>query len=206
MQEQVNIDRRVIRTKQAIQDALIDLVEENGFDSISIKDITERADINRGTFYLHYHDKYDLLDQTEEEIIKDIKEIIQPAGAINLEKYLNSDEPFPMMIDLFNYIKSRSRLMHAVLGLKTYPGFQTRIKKALETNFFYQGFFSNKSSSDLLVPADYLISYVAAAHMGVIQSWLVNDCRESPLEMARILSRLSFLGPLRAIKPTTGLP
>ncbi|EEL70861.1 hypothetical protein IGA_00005 [Bacillus cereus HuA3-9] len=55
-------DLRVARTKEAIRDALTELINEKGFDSITVKDITARANINRGTFYLHYRDKYDLFD------------------------------------------------------------------------------------------------------------------------------------------------
>lgn len=65
MSEESSVDRRIIRTKEAIRDALITLIEEKGFDAVSVINITSRADINRGTFYLHYRDKYDLLEQIE---------------------------------------------------------------------------------------------------------------------------------------------
>ena len=54
-------DRRVRRTKQLIKQSLIELMHEKPFKDITVKDITERADLNRGTFYLHYVDIYDLL-------------------------------------------------------------------------------------------------------------------------------------------------
>ncbi|MDO4925716.1 MAG: TetR/AcrR family transcriptional regulator [Turicibacter sp.] len=54
-------DRRVRRTKQLIKQSLIELMHEKEFKEITVKDITERADLNRGTFYLHYVDIYDLL-------------------------------------------------------------------------------------------------------------------------------------------------
>ena len=57
----INKDLRVIRTKESIQDALVELIEEKGFEAITVKDITTRAKINRGTFYSHYQDKYDLI-------------------------------------------------------------------------------------------------------------------------------------------------
>jgi AcrR family transcriptional regulator len=57
------VDRRIVKTKRLLENALVKLMIEKGFDKISIKDLTEEADINRGTFYLHYKDKYDLLEQ-----------------------------------------------------------------------------------------------------------------------------------------------
>ncbi len=47
------MDRRIARTKTAIREALVALIEEKGFDAILVSDIAERANINRGTFYLH---------------------------------------------------------------------------------------------------------------------------------------------------------
>jgi len=52
-------DRRIARTKAAIREALVALIEEKGFDALTVKDIATRANINRGTFYLHYKDKFD---------------------------------------------------------------------------------------------------------------------------------------------------
>ena len=56
-------DLRIKRTQRAIKDAFYSLVEEKGFEHITVKDITERAMISRNTFYLHYEDKYDLLNK-----------------------------------------------------------------------------------------------------------------------------------------------
>ncbi|WP_277408505.1 TetR/AcrR family transcriptional regulator [Lacrimispora xylanisolvens] len=62
------MDRRIKKTRQLIMDTFIDLLSEKEFEKITINDIAERADINRGTVYLHYMDKYDLLDKCIEKI------------------------------------------------------------------------------------------------------------------------------------------
>ena len=54
-------DRRVRRTQKLLKDSLVTLMQEKEFKNISVKDITDRADLNRGTFYLHYTDTYHLL-------------------------------------------------------------------------------------------------------------------------------------------------
>ena len=68
MSDAISNDRRITRTKLAIRTALVALIEEKGFDVLTVKDITTLANINRGTFYLHYQDKFDLLKQIEVEI------------------------------------------------------------------------------------------------------------------------------------------
>jgi len=199
------IDRRIVRTRESIRDAMIDLIEEVGFESIAIKDIANRANINRGTFYLHYHDKFDLLDQTENEIVEDLKGILLRESNWGFEDYINADKPLPVIVTIFEYFKSKSRTMHAILGLKANPSFQGRMRKAIESNLHALGLSTPVDNTQFSVPARYFISYISAAHMGVIQSWLNTGCQESPEEMAVILSQLSIQGPLRVMRVKTGL-
>ena len=199
MGEALSVDRRILRTKLAIREALVDLIDEKGFDALSVRDITERADINRGTFYLHYRDKFDLLEQTELGIIQDIEEIILQANSLNLADFNSTDKPLPIVVTMFEYLKENAALMHAILGLKGDVTFQNQLRKAVEKNLKL-GFLAGIKAENFLVPSDYLIAYVLSAHFGVIQVWLQNGCVESPKEMAIILSKLSWDGPIR----TTG--
>ena len=57
------VDRRITKSQEAIKKALIELMSEKSFDDITIQDIADRANVNRGTIYLHYLDKFDLLDK-----------------------------------------------------------------------------------------------------------------------------------------------
>lgn len=73
-------DRRIRRTQKLLKDSLIELMQEKEFKNISVKDITDRADLNRGTFYLHYSDTYHLLQQMQEEVLHDFQEMINCYG------------------------------------------------------------------------------------------------------------------------------
>ena len=66
------VDRRVLKTQESLKKAVIALMTEKNFDDITIQDIADRANINRGTIYLHYQDKYDLLDKLIETHIKEL--------------------------------------------------------------------------------------------------------------------------------------
>jgi len=204
MGEALSVDRRILRTKLAIREALVDLIDEKGFDALSVRDITEQADINRGTFYLHYRDKFDLLEQTELGIIQDIEEIILQANSLNLADFNSTDKPLPIVVTMFDYLKENAALMHAILGLKGDVTFQNQLRKAVEKNLKL-GFLAGIKAENFLVPSDYLIAYVLSAHFGVIQVWLQNGCVESPKEMAIILSKLSWDGPIRTTGFVLGL-
>lgn len=66
------VDRRITKSQEAIKIALIELMTEKSFDHITIKEISERANVNRGTIYLHYLDKFDLLEKIMEEHINNM--------------------------------------------------------------------------------------------------------------------------------------
>lgn len=65
-------DRRVRRTKKALKESLISLIQEKEFREISVKDIVQLADLNRGTFYKHYQYKEDLLEEVIDDVILDL--------------------------------------------------------------------------------------------------------------------------------------
>ncbi|MHA6482123.1 TetR/AcrR family transcriptional regulator [Paenibacillus sp. strain BS8-2] len=190
-------DRRVLRTKRAIRDALTALMEEKGFDGITVKDLTERADINRGTFYIHYKDKYDLLEQSEAEIIGAI-EFMAAEGFQNIlhDKLSSRDSgivvPPPFVQKLFVYLQENATFMRVVLGPKGDPSFQNRLREVIRARSIP---ILSSSGRELLVPIDYLTAYVSSAHLGVIQDWLDNGMDQPPERMAEILSKLTFLGP-----------
>ncbi len=65
------VDRRVLRTRRALQDALIQLILEKGYDAVTIEEITDRADLGRTTFYLHFRDKEELFMQAIDTICEE---------------------------------------------------------------------------------------------------------------------------------------
>ena len=69
-------DRRARYTRMVLKESLIELLKEKRISNISIKEICERADINRSTFYSHYQDQYDLMHQVEQEVLGEIREYL----------------------------------------------------------------------------------------------------------------------------------
>jgi len=196
MNDKFLVDRRTVRTKVAIREALVALIQEKGFNALTVSDITKRADINRGTFYLHYQDKFDLLDQTETEIIQDVENIVLQANSLNFADFNSTDNPMPIVVTIFEYMRENAALLHAVLGLEGDFAFMTRMRQTIEKNLKL-GFLAGIRAQNFLVPSEYLITYILSAHFGVIQLWLKNGCKESPHEMAIILSKLSLHGVIR---------
>src|SRR3990172_4149344 len=84
MDEQAHkIDRRKERTQRLLRDAFMELIVEKGYDAVTILDITERANVARPTFYLHYNDKEDLLFKMMTEVYDDLSNSVEKQTTVN---------------------------------------------------------------------------------------------------------------------------
>lgn len=98
-------DRRIRRTQKMLRESLVELMLEKEFKNISVKDITERADLNRGTFYLHFTDTYDLLQQMEAEVLNDFQEMI------NSHRHeFQCDSLLPVLTPVIHYIEENAEI------------------------------------------------------------------------------------------------
>ncbi|PGZ12559.1 TetR/AcrR family transcriptional regulator [Bacillus cereus] len=196
-----NMDLRVARTKNAIRNALVELIEEKGFDAITVKDITTKANINRGTFYAHYQDKFDLMAKCQEEIMQEMSSIAKkkfPDVIAELGTNPSPTTPFTLAVSIFEFLNENSAFMKAVLSPKGDLSFQTKLKEFMWRTLFENNKGSLINEEDLLVPGQYLASYMASAHIGVVQQWLNSGRKETPQEMAHILSTIAVNGPFFA--------
>lgn len=193
--EQKKQDRRILRTKKKLQEALTELMRTKGFDAIKIQDLTEKADINRGTFYLHYKDKFDLLEQSEDMIIQEII-AIHEERAKNKEDQIKNlkvpiQEPIPNFVKLFEYIEQNGAFIYVLLGKHGNQTFQEKLKQVLRDHML-EHLLTLHLEEKMLVPPEYFTASAVSAHVGVIQQWVESGRKESPYEMALILTRIAF--------------
>jgi AcrR family transcriptional regulator len=182
-------DLRTLRTRKKIRTALYQLVEAKGFSNISITDISVKAGINRGTFYLHYKDKYDLLEKIENEILEELARYITSADI---------QKPFPFILSLFEYLRENGLLIKAILGPNGDPLFSGKLKFFIEFNLFKQTLSKELNKEYALIPAEYFFAYLLSAYLGVVEKWLEGGMEQSSEEMAMIITSMFFLGPFRA--------
>ena len=76
IKENDTMDRRIRKTRAALKGALANLMLVKQVKDISVRELTDLADVNRGTFYLHYKDVFDLLEKTEDDILEEFKETL----------------------------------------------------------------------------------------------------------------------------------
>ena len=195
-------DRRITRSKRALSDALIELMEERSFDGFSVNDLCERADLNRGTFYNHFRDKDDLLAQLEAEVMDDLDRLqaqMQNLTVRELLGYRARKKPLPLLVELFDYLREQSDFLHAVLGPGGDVRFGPRLREAVCENLV-QNILHEKYRDNPTVFVEYYVAFYAAAYLGIIAHWIERGCPESSETMARIAMRLLFIKPGESIE------
>ncbi|MNO44458.1 DNA-binding transcriptional repressor FabR [compost metagenome] len=189
------IDPRIKRTLNLIQDALISLMDEKGFDQITVQDITMRAEINRATFYRHYQDKYDLLEKMVDEILQQFQAAFQLPPDFEAHDFIkDNDTPPDSFIRQFEQIAEHSRFYKVMLGPNGLPGFSLRMETIIRDSLRHRSVIAQPIDSQVIIPRDIIVRYVTSAHLGVIMYWLENDMSYSPKYMATQLIRLHGLG------------
>lgn len=113
---------RVKRTRVLLREALIALIEERGFDSLTVGELTERAMVSRAAFYRNYQDKYDLVEQIFEEAMKALFEKIGDLG---------QEHPPDVWVRFFEHIAQYNRLYRALLGKKGSTWFARKMRARL---------------------------------------------------------------------------
>src|SRR5579864_517155 len=113
---------RVKRTQKLLREALIELIEERGFDALTVGELTERAMVSRAAFYRNYQDKYDLVEQIFEEAMH---------ALLNAVGELGREHPSEVWVKFFEHIASYDRLYRALLGQRGSPWFVRKMRASL---------------------------------------------------------------------------
>ncbi|BAC12592.1 transcriptional regulator (tetR-family) [Oceanobacillus iheyensis HTE831] len=190
-------DLRIIRTQKAIRTAFVELIRDKGFDAVTVKEITNKAEINRGTFYVHYEDKHDLMIKSQEEVIEEMASLIKKNLPKIIDDFSHSGTtkiPFQLAVIIFQYINDNSNFIQAVLSPKGDLSFHSRLKEFIWGSIFNNNYNNIIDEDKTIVPGKYIVSYIASAHLGVIQEWIESGRKESPEHMAQVLSTITING------------
>lgn len=167
------LDRRIVRTQEAIKKAFLELMSEKIFDSITIQDISDRANINRATVYLHYLDKFDLLDKIIEEHIHNM------ANLCELEAEM---EWIESTVHCMEYLERNYLFFSTMLASEGARYFRNRFLQHNIEEFKKDADITK--GKNLGQSEDVVVEFAANAYVGVVEWWLKNDMPYPPKEMA----------------------
>jgi AcrR family transcriptional regulator len=178
-------DRRVQRTRALLQQALVALIQERGYAAITVQDITERADVGRTTFYLHYTSKEDLFMHCHVAIISAFHgELHAPHSRTAL---LAPDAPPGMLVAYRHLAESRALLAPIFQGQESALIVRRiRDRSAAELEASLRAAFGAERS----VPLDIMSNMLAGAQLALLQWWLEQRRPHSPEVLAQTFHRL----------------
>ncbi|CAG7914630.1 MULTISPECIES: TetR/AcrR family transcriptional regulator [Mammaliicoccus] len=193
-------DRRVRKSKRAIKKAFIQLLKENNLDRITIQQISDLADVNRGTFYLNYEDKYALLDEMENEQIEEIK------GFVDIRKMDLSTKTSDRFIHDFANIIIKKVITHiehniefyqVILNLERKSQIEEQLAEIVRSNIKH---LIGDKDDVFGIPENYYLSYVVGSMMSMIKYWVSDENRVSVEELVNYVSTIASTGPLSIMK------
>lgn len=174
------MDCRVRKTRTLLLQGLVKLMETHDIQDISVKELTELADINRGTFYLHYDDIYDMLHKIEDEMFQEFNDIMEQEPAVT--RPLSSHGS---LLEFFRFLDRHRDLARVMIGPHGDLTFVNRLKDQIEKRTLQ---FLESAQSD--ANYEYLCSFIITGCVGVVETWLKEPDPQSPEEMAEILGTM----------------
>lgn len=182
------LDPRVVRTRRLLINALTELiVVEEGYEPITIREIVQKAEVNRSTFYLHFCDKQDILTQMQGDLLNELKESLNYPmytyeTAIN--NYNSSKKPIKSHVSMFEHVQKHSSLYKKILSERE---FRERFTQGIKTEVL------RFRDSDLEA------TFMANGAVGVILYWLESGMKETIMEMSLWLTQITLF-PLGKFK------
>lgn len=196
------IDRRTVRTRLALREALAEEIEATGdLSRVTVTAVAQRAGITRRTFYSHYRDIPDMVSCIEEEVMEDIKGYTHRIAHVtldDLEAAISSFEPCPGSTEVLAYIKDNGDILSALLGEGGDPAFAEKLKNMVRETVELRASEGFIVPTDLPLAAsifDYYLTFVISAEVGVIVRWLTSGMAESEAMMSRLMTALMFVRP-----------
>jgi len=168
-------DRRVRRTQQLLARALIALTLEKGYEAVTIRDITERADIGYATFFRHYRDKDELLEDVLDVVLAELIDLLCPAQP--------DDDPIAIGVLLFRHVQQQSEVVRVLLRSHTLI---PRLVEVATQNILHD----HTPRPDSTVPLEIAAHHIVTSTISLIQLWLDHQMPYLPEQMGVIYHQL----------------
>ena len=185
-------DRRVRRTKKLLTQALTQLLQEKQINEITVKELTDLADMNRGTFYLYYKDMFDMLEKIEDGLFEALDAII------SLHEHDDvSQQTKPILLDLFRFIEDNQEMCRVLLSPHGDMNFLHRLNEVVREKCLkaWPDIRKEKGEADF----DYHYSFVVFGCAGIIRAWVNRNCPESAEIMAEMAYGMILRGSLSGV-------
>ena len=176
-------NRRVRSTRRKLRKGLLVIMKEKPFHEITATELSEYADINRGTFYLHFTDTYDLLHNVEDELVEQFDQVL------NSRIPRNSDETLLYLTEIISFLKNNLPLYGVLFSPNNNDvHLLQRVRQLVRDKCSF--FWSTRAPGVTKERMDLYTSFVAMGFIGVLGTWADNGMKEKPEEIAHLIMDL----------------
>lgn len=172
-------DSRVRRTKRLIRKGLMELAREKEISKISVKELADRIDINRGTFYLHYSDIENLVECIQKEIYDGFNMLLSDVTVERIKT-----EPVEILYDICNFLNQNSDVCAVLLNSEKTSEFAVSTGNLLGEKCYE--LFSKAYPHLTEEKYDLICEYFKYGGIGIIRSWLNNHPEKTPRQIAEL--------------------
>ncbi len=182
-------DTRIKRTKKLLKEGLTQLILQKSIKKISVRELADLVEINRGTFYLHYKDIYDLVDQIENELCERFEQILSETNCTT------TSDTLTVFKCVCEFLDENKQICHALLSDNGDINFLLKIRAIISKTCFShmtKDITSEQSKINYL----YISSYFESGTVGILRLWLGDNSpnRKSAEEVAMLLKVLFMEG------------
>ena len=181
------VDRRVRKTRRQLRECLITLLKEKKVQDITVRELPDMADLNRGTFYLHYKDVFDLLEKTEAELQEDFNQLVCKHDAVDLKQ-----RPSVIFNEIYSLVYDNADLIEILLGENGDLNFVNRLKQLIREKCLKDWMEVFRSGN--AAAFDAFFSFIVSGCIGLVQYWLQTGLKETPEQMAKLTEHIITKG------------
>lgn len=184
MKDNTTCNRNARRTRALVEGAFLELMKEKPYTKISVREITEKADINRSTFYLHYQDIYDLLDQVEAGVTDSVAEAIRQ---IRREDYVPGKHP--LHVQVFQELMKHEEIFRVLFSKNGDIDFIYKLATTIGDGLYegWSSYYGDKIPKEM----EMYVSYVAFGMMGLLLKNLQLNAEWPPEKMGHLAGEVT---------------
>lgn len=191
------VDRRILRTRRMLSEAILALIVEQPYESITVSDITARADINRATFYHHFQTIDELLDYALKAQFDDLVDRFDtlPSGEGIMFDYEAN-------VLVFRHVAEHAQLYRVLLGEQGLGQIIFRMTHYIATvceRLLPEYCVIRPVEDPAYVPVTFMAQHMAGSMVGLMRWWLINDMPIPPEEVARMAHQMDMFGVQSAV-------
>ena len=181
MSVEIKEDRRVRKTKRALREGLAELLTEKNIQNITVRELTDKVDIHRSTFYANFTDIYDLYSQIEDAMIQEISDIFS-------ENYTVDSRTFFTI--LFQYISDNRQVCRMFLGKNVSPTFYSRLTDLLKEAYLtcWRNEYGFTGTAEEL---EYYVHFHLSGSLAIVGKWADGDFEYSADQLIKMFADIN---------------